>query len=167
MACHCFSQISIAFIIVKDFLCFSLIKPCIIKVINALIQKQLMTNSIITHLFVHPHFQQYVAMPWRQGQAMGKWRWGPSQGRRSGNPEDPRATTPEVCCYRIGRPGSSDWFNLSLDYVLCIIVFHFHVGSSVLATLDHTRPHTQKNKKDGSQASGACSCCLGVCITCS
>ena len=30
------------------------------------------------------------------GQAMAKWRSGPSQGRRSGNPGDPRATGGEL-----------------------------------------------------------------------
>ena len=42
------------------------------------------------------------------GQAMAKWRSGPSQGRRSGNPRDPRAKGPGT----LGTPGPRPWLHL-------------------------------------------------------
>ena len=45
------------------------------------------------HAMPHARAPHVRAARWRRrGQAMAKWRWGPSQGRRSGHPREPKAT---------------------------------------------------------------------------
>ena len=52
---------------------------------------------------------QAKAARWRRwGQAMAKWLWRPNQGRRSGNPRDPKATGPGTP----GTPRPRPWLGL-------------------------------------------------------
>jgi hypothetical protein len=48
------------------------------------------------------------------GQAMAKWRSGPSQGRRSGNPGDPRDKGQGT----LGTPGQRPWLGIQRNLAM-------------------------------------------------